>query len=198
MVAQLDAPPNVSGLASLPRVGPVCLVANHYQRRDLWIGWAGAAITWAVGLVRSEDPPVRWLVTGEYRANLAGRTFILPGTAWTFRRVAHVWGMVPLATDPTAVFARARAIRQMTRLLEAGNIVCMFPEGSSGRAGLPGPAQPGAEAFLHRTADRGIPVIPVGVREGERTLRIAFGAPLCSAGDVMAAISRLYTDLAES
>ena len=198
MVAQLAVPPTISGLANLPAVGPACLVANHYQRRDLWIGWTGAAITWAVGLVRSEDPPARWLVIGEYRATLAGRAFTLPGTAWTFRRVAHGWGMVPLATDPNAVFARAQAIRHMARLLAAGNIVCLFPEGSSGHAGPPGPAQPGAETLLRRTADRGIPVIPVGVCEGDCTLQIAFGAPLGPADDVMAAISRLYTNLAEN
>src|SRR5690242_1805148 len=48
MIAALPAPPLLSGQEHVPP-GPFVLVANHYQRRDLWIGWAGSLLIQAVG-----------------------------------------------------------------------------------------------------------------------------------------------------
>jgi 1-acyl-sn-glycerol-3-phosphate acyltransferase len=196
MVDQLGERPRVYGLEHLPHAGPICLAANHYQRPDLWIGWAGSVITWSVGKVRSEDPPVHWLVIRESHAAIAGRSFELPLTAWLYDRVAHGWGMVPLPTGAEAVLGRVRSIRSISRYLQQGRVVGLFPEGSSGRAGPPGPAEPGAEALLRNLTMAGTPVVPVAVREIRSTLGVAFGPPLSPSDEVMGCLRRLYADLA--
>ena len=194
MVKQLPLPPLVQGLAHLPAHGPLVLAANHYERPGLWIGWAGATITWAAGQVRCEDPPVHWLVAADLRT--ANRGGAVPGTRWLFRRVAHTWGMVPLAQEPEAIASRAQAMRRLSSVLDDGEVVGLFPEGSAGRAGLPGSALPGAQSWLRRLALRGVPVVPVAVRECGATLGVAFGPPLTTEStDVMEAIRGLYITL---
>jgi hypothetical protein len=197
MIARLPERPIVRGLEHVPPSGPACLLANHYQRRGLWIGWAGAAITWAMGPVRVGDPPVHWLVT----ADCPGRNKkpAAPFSGWILRRVASVWGMVSLPQDPADVAGRARALRRLLTLLDSGHAVGLFPEGHKGRAGAPGPALPRALAFIERASHRGIPIVPVAVRARSPTMAVAFGPPLTRpTGDVMAAIRALYESLEHS
>jgi SAM-dependent methyltransferase len=191
--AALPRCPSVEGGAHLPPRGGVVLVANHYQRRGLWIGWAGAAITGAVRRRRSGDPPVRWTVVEDWR--IGGR--VLPGTGWVFRGIARAWSMVPMPTGRGDVRGRAAALRKLEALVRAGEVVGVFPEGAGGRAGVPGEALPGVGRWLRRQAESGARVVPVAVAERDGTLAVRLGRPLTpeEAADPMPFVRRLYGEL---
>jgi 1-acyl-sn-glycerol-3-phosphate acyltransferase len=178
MVARLQPAPRLAGVGHIPANGPFVLVANHYQRRDLWIGWAGALLTHAVACRRGGDPPVHWLVLGGLAC--AGRPE--PLTSWAFPRVAHNWGMVPLPRYAGPA-ARAVAVARFVHLAlplprGRGRPVGLFPEGERGGTGPPGPARPGTGSLLLLLARAGVPTLPAAVWEAsDRRLCARFGTP---------------------
>jgi 1-acyl-sn-glycerol-3-phosphate acyltransferase len=180
MVTRMAPPPEVSGLEHIPTAGPFALVANHYEGPGLWIGWAAALLTDAIGRVRPARAPVHWLVTGAMdRRRVRGAKKLVPGTAWLFGRVADAWEMVviPPADAPTA--ARAGALRQAIRLIAptsgAGVPVGVFPEGEGdGFAGLR-TALPGSGSLIGRLARSGAPVLPAAVWAEQGRMHARFG-----------------------
>ena len=165
MVAALPAAPLLEGQEHVP-AGPFVLVANHYQRRDLWIGWAGSLLIQAVGR------PVHWLALRELR--LAGRE--LPLTGAVFSRVASTYGFIPVPADLADHAGQAVAIRRALRLLRAGEVVGLFPEGERGHSGGLSPALPGA-ARLACLLSRSAPLLPAAVSEREGRLVARIEAP---------------------
>ena len=161
------------GEDNLPDTGPVCLVANHYQRRDLWIGWTGALVSVAVAERRRGQVP-RWLVLGDLPIQVGPLRFSLPGAAWAFARVADVWGLIP-TTGFANPIDRAQSLRRVIRLLRGGEVVGLFPEGASGTAGRLGPLPAGSGRFLLRLERQGVSIVPAGVRECNRRLIVRFG-----------------------
>src|SRR5579859_7424264 len=105
MVASV--PREIHGLEHVPAGGGFTIVANHYQRWDLWIGWEGALLMEAIGR------PIHWLVLPK----LGG----VPMSRALFRHVADTYGFIPAEG--------ATAVRSALRLLEAGEVVGLFPEG---------------------------------------------------------------------
>jgi hypothetical protein len=197
MIAALPSPPIVRGLEHVPRAGPLAVVSNHYQRPELWIGWAGALLANSVGRVRSGDPPLHLLVVDGWPATALGRTFALPGSRWVFTRVARAWSMVPIPLDPSNHAGRARALRDLAAHALAGRAVALFPEGERGRAGEPAEALPGAGRWLRLQIRAGVVVVPAAVAETGGTLAVAFGPPLDQeqARDPMPAVRSLYHGL---
>jgi len=188
--AALPHRPIVEGVENVPLTGPAVVVANHYQRPGLWIGWAGASIAGAVRRQRGGDPPIRWTAIEDFRPG--DRAW--PGSGWVFRGVARAWSLVPMPTGPRDVARRAGALRRMEALLRAGEVVGLFPEGVGGRAGPPGPALPVVGRWLRRQAEAGAAIVPVAVGERGGTLAMRFGLPLTptEALEPMASIRRLY------
>ena len=153
MLAGLPRAPIIEGLDHLPRTGPYSVIANHYQRWDLWIGWTGALLIDAIG------QPIHWLVLRDLPP--------VPFSRALFARVSATYGFVP---------ASAPALRQPIRLLQAGEVVGFFPEGQRGHAGRLSPALPEAAKLAARLS-REAPLLPAAVAERDGHLVARFGQP---------------------
>lgn len=184
MVARIQPPPRVTGARTIP-AAPFVLVANHFEGPGLWIGWTAALLTHAYARIQREQrtanpAPLHWLVLAEMdRTRVDGWKKLIPGTSWAFRRVALVWGLVPLPRPEAPAARRATALRRLIRLASppprgAGEPVAFFPEGEGdGLAGLR--AAPAAAGDLLALLGRqGVPAVPAAVwlAEGRLTARI--------------------------
>jgi len=177
-VRMLPRPPLADGLDHIPAEGSFVLIANHYQRRGLWIGWAAALLCHSLLTVRS-DLSCHFVITD--RIVRDGTT--VPGTPWLFGRVANIWDFVPV-TPPEALDARPdewrRALRRCLRKLrrEDGGAACLaiFPEGVRGRTrGLRELARGNGRSLLALAAT-GVPLLPAAVwEERDGALHARFG-----------------------
>jgi hypothetical protein len=178
MFATWAVPPVVEGSEHIPPDGPLAVIANHYQRRGLWIGFGGGLLAREVRRARADGASVHFSVTDAVR--LQGRA--LPGTHLLLERVARVWSMVPLPGDPTAVSARAGALRAFLRLAlppprGRGEPVLFFPEGDGGDTSGLRQALPGTGSLLRLLAQAGVTVLPAAIWESRGVLHARFGAP---------------------
>jgi 1-acyl-sn-glycerol-3-phosphate acyltransferase len=73
-------------------------------------------------------------------------------------------GGFPVARDGTD----RKAVRDSMTLLEAGEVLCVYPEGTRQHGSVIQPLQPGA-AYLALRA--GVPIVPVGIAGAEEILR---------------------------
>src|SRR3989338_11383211 len=117
------------GVERIPTSGPLIVTPNHQ--------------TYA-------DPP---LVTIPIRRRVYymawNRLFDVPGLAWMIRR---------LRAFPVEIEASgARATREAVRLLQAGHVLMIFPEGERSRDGAIGRFKPGA---FRLAASLGVPPLP--------------------------------------
>ncbi|TCS42687.1 acyl-[ACP]--phospholipid O-acyltransferase [Reinekea marinisedimentorum] len=160
---------NVQGLKHLPAEGGALLLGNHVT----WIDWA---------IVQMASPrPIRFV--------MARNIYSLWYLKWFF----DLAGCIPIEPGPRS----RKALDEIRHLLEAGEVVCLFPEGALSRTGHLGEFKRGFERACQGLSDT-IPVIPFylhglwgsqfsystdllkqrpinGVR---RKIAIAFGAPL--------------------
>ncbi|MBX3080446.1 MAG: 1-acyl-sn-glycerol-3-phosphate acyltransferase [Anaerolineae bacterium] len=168
--------PLLTGLEHLPD-GASVLIANHYQRPGLWIGWIGAML--AVGLHSRNhvDPPLRMISTDEQRFRWRGQWRTVPFSRWFLRRVARFWGMIPMPADDADTSGRGGALRQALRYLQQGQSILIFPEGEVGTAFQMTDALPGTGTFLG-LATRYAPILPVRFWEDGDQLRGHIGSPL--------------------
>jgi hypothetical protein len=189
--------PSLAGVENfLP--GAFTLIANHYQRPGLWIGWAGAMLAEALHVRRGAAPPIRIVVTDTQYMPWRGRRLRVPASRWFLRRVAALWGMIPMPADPADVNGRSATIRRVLRHLRHGDPILLFPEGEQGRAGPLREALPGTGSLLALAA-RIAPVIPVAFWEEGDQLRGQVGLPITLPGvadapnraALMSAIARL-------
>lgn len=171
--------PVVEGLEHVPRVGPFVIVANHYQRRDLWIGYPGGLLCHSLWSVR-DDLTCHFVTTD--RAIVDGAT--VPLTPLLFARVARVWDMV-LVTPPEALDAdhegsQRRALRRCLGLLRHTDgpsaALIIYPEGLHGSTRGLLPASPGSGRSLLALAATGAPLLPAAVwEELDGALHLRFG-----------------------
>lgn len=167
------------GVDRIPRTGAVCLVVNHWQRPGLWVGWIGGLLGWLVSLRRpSADPPVRWLVTTEWRSPVLGTERHLFLLDTFLRRVTQTWGLIPLDPHPKAVAQRATALRSLGACADRGEVIGIFPEGHRGHAGRLGTPVEGMGRVLSWLLHRDVVIIPVGVHESAGRLIVRVGQPL--------------------
>lgn len=121
-----------SGAEYIPRRGPAVVMANHESFMDPPL----------IGSMLRR--PVCFLAKAEL--------FRSPLRAWYFRQL--------LTTPIHRGSADLAAFRACARLLEEGNLVGLFPEGSRSLDGKLRPAQPGAIAIALKA---GVPIIPIGI-----------------------------------
>lgn len=160
--------PKIDGLEHMPREGPLVVVFNHYQRRDLWIGFPGALLCHALWSMR-DDLRCRFVITD--RALLDGAT--VPLTPGVFARVARVWDMIlvtPAETRDAGVDeARRHALRACLEALRGvhGRSTCLIisPEGVRGNTRGLKPAAPGSGRSLLALSATGAPLLPAAVFE---------------------------------
>ena len=175
-VHSMPVAPQVSGLEHLPPEGSFVLLANHYQRPGLWIGWSGAVLIEAVTSQR--DVEIQFVTTDRARV---GR-FEVPGTHWIFERVATVWGLQRVTPGVFGVrderrqrYALLHLMRVLRRRSQPPVCLIMMPEGDEGTAsGLIEPV-PGSGRALAAISGLGIPLVPAAVWEEDGRLQVRFG-----------------------
>jgi len=180
LLADITPAPRVEGMEHISAEGPLLIIANHYQRPGLWIGYAGALIAHAVWERRREE--VRITVIDRVAVPLGARRVELPGTRWIFRRIAVAWDMIPMAVAEGDRGGRGAALR---RLLSAvlppprgqGRVGVLFPEGHHGHSRRLSPALVGTGTFAALMCAGGVRLLPVGVYEDGATPIARFGAP---------------------
>jgi 1-acyl-sn-glycerol-3-phosphate acyltransferase len=172
----------VEGEESIPSCGAFVIVANHYERPGLNVHFAGALMSCAVGRRRPQAPEVHWITTSQW---IGRRLGVLPvpdaSWRWAFRRVARMYGFVIMPRATERVMGRAAALRQamacaLGRDGRPGEPLGLMPEAVGN--GILIEAQPGVGLFLKALSDRGLPLLPVGLREHEGGALVAsFGEP---------------------
>jgi cytidylate kinase len=129
------------GDENLPRTGPLIVAANHASSADPVL--IGAFLNGKLGR------PVNWLGKRELVE--------FPLTGWAFR----IAGIHPVDRDA----ADLEAFRTAMRILEAGQVLAVFPEGTRSRDGALQQVREGVGMLALRS---GAPVLPVAVINSDR------------------------------
>ncbi|MFQ5981833.1 MAG: MFS transporter [Woeseiaceae bacterium] len=125
-----------SGIENIPDKGPAVLVCNHVSFVDgLFVG----------GSIRR---PVRFV--------MYHKIFQIPLLRFIFK-TAKAIPIAPAKEDETLL---AEAFDQIDKELEAGQLVCIFPEGGISTDGEVQRFRPGIEKIIER---RAVPVIPIAL-----------------------------------
>lgn len=177
LFASMDWRVSVSGVNHLPARGPGVVAVNHISYLDPLV---------IVNTASRRDRYVRFLGKQEvFRSRLIGPLL---------RQMQHV--PVHRGSD------RGRAIAAAAELIEDGELVCLYPEGTISTSFVPMSLKPGAAQLAQRT---GAPLIPVATFGAHRistkhrnrtyrrnvTFSVAVGAPLDTAGDEATVTGRL-------
>jgi 1-acyl-sn-glycerol-3-phosphate acyltransferase len=128
-------------LDAIPREGPVILAANHISNADPVL--VGAWLTPRLGR------RIHWLGKKEM--------FDWPIVGW----VARNGGIVPVDRDGADV----EAFRMATRVLEAGEVLMVFPEGTRSPTAELQPPKDGLAMLALRT---GATIVPIGISNTDR------------------------------
>jgi 1-acyl-sn-glycerol-3-phosphate acyltransferase len=132
----------VSGLEQLPREGALIVVANHMSNADppLVAGWLTPAL-------------------GRQMHILAKEQIFMPVIGGILRRLG--------ATPVRAGGSDIEAFRVARDVLDRGEVLCIFPEGTRSRTGELGEPKPGVAMLATR---RSVPILPVGISGSDRFL----------------------------
>ncbi len=158
-IAKITFRLHIEGEEFIPRTGPTILAANHVSFID--------PIIIAVAVRR----PVRFMAKKEL--------FRVPLFGWLLRQ----FGTFPINRNRINL----QAFKQAASLLEAGEVVAMFPEGTRGDGVKLRPAKPGIGLIAARTGAPVVPVLHLGTEKvlprgawfpRPHRIVIKFGAPL--------------------
>lgn len=125
----------VEGLVDLPQEGPLIVVANHLSNADppLVAGWLTRALGRQMHILAKEA-----LFVGPVGALL------------------RVLGATPVRSGGSDM----EAFRVAQAVLQRGEVLCIFPEGTRSPTGVMGEPKPGVAMLATRL---GVPVLPVGI-----------------------------------
>ena len=180
IIAKMNPGPIFEGLEHLPASPRFLLLANHYQRKGLWIVHVASALTQAIAdrYGRQIDPPVHWMVTANWpRLNIGPWSVASPGDI-ILPKVAHALSCFPVSfagANPAYTAATIKKILRAEGTLKRP--IGIFPEGVAGSAGQMHPPLPGVDRFIALMARRGWPAVPAGISENGRVV-IRFGPPI--------------------
>jgi 1-acyl-sn-glycerol-3-phosphate acyltransferase len=176
IVARMVPPPHVEGLDLLPADARFLLIANHYQRKGLWILHSAAAVTQALAARYGPgEVPIRWLVTANWpRLRFGPFSCPSPGD-WLLPKVAHAL-CYPVSFAGANPAFTARSLRTVLRDARAATQpIGLFPEGVAGSAGVLTDPLPGSERLIAQLARLGLPAVPCGISEHDARFVIRFG-----------------------
>jgi 1-acyl-sn-glycerol-3-phosphate acyltransferase len=178
--ARMDPQPLIRGWEELPPSACFVLVANHYQRKGLWILHSAAVLTQAIRTRYGPgDPPVRWVVTANWPRWGWGRWSVPSPGDIVLPRVADALACYPVALAGANPLLSARNLRRVLREAPAAaRPLGLFPEGVAGSAGRPSEPRPGVARLLVHLARAGMPVQPAGLAESGDRLVAHFGETL--------------------
>jgi len=179
IVAKMQPPPEILGLERLPESARFLLVANHYQRKGLWIIHSASVLTQAIRRRYGPgDPPVRWLVTANWPPLRLGPLRIPSPGDILLPKVAHALCCYPVSfagSNPGFTARSLRAVLRDARTLDRP--IGLFPEGVAGSAGVLTDPLPGVERLIAQLARSGMPAVPAGITEHGRFV-VRFGDPI--------------------
>lgn len=173
VVAGMKPLPRYSGLENIPADPRFLLVANHYQRKGLWILQPASAITQAVrSVIGPGNPPVHWIVTANWPPVRIGPwRFPSPGDR-LLPRVAHALHCYAVSFAKHNPGFTATSIRRLLKDAPTLNRpVGLFPEGVAGEAGQLTEPLPGVERLIVKLNR---PAVPVAIHESDG-LEFRFG-----------------------
>ncbi|VVE79481.1 MFS transporter [Pandoraea sputorum] len=127
----------VKGADRIPDEGPCVLVCNHVSFAD------------AVVIGASIRRPVRFVMDH--------RIFQIPVLSWFFRTV----GAIPIAPAHEDAAGLEHAYAQIAKALDAGDVVCIFPEGKLTASGDLQVFRQGVQRIIERSP---VPVVPMALR----------------------------------
>ncbi|HUP09324.1 MAG TPA: MFS transporter [Caldimonas sp.] len=127
----------VRGDAHIPVQGPAILVCNHVSFVD------------PVLLMAASPRPIRFIMDHQI--------FRTPVLGWFFRLA----GAIPIAPQRVDPGVYAQAFESARRVLDAGDLLCIFPEGAITRDGALGEFKGGVMKLLETNP---VPVIPLALQ----------------------------------
>ena len=127
----------VRGDAHIPAQGPAILVCNHVSFVD------------PVLLMAASPRPIRFIMDHQI--------FKTPVLGWFFRLA----GAIPIAPQRADPGVYAQAFENARRVLDAGDLLCIFPEGAITRDGELGEFKGGVMKLLETNP---VPVIPLALQ----------------------------------
>lgn len=171
-------PRQVLGLENVPPQGPFALIVNHYNRTGLRPYHCAMVITAAIAQKRPGQE-IRWIIIGEWHGRRLG-PIPVPSALfrWAFHRIGALYGLIVMPQRAALAMGRAVALRRAVHLAMKEPIGLM-PE--AGGPGILREPLPGSGLFLAALAQRGLPLLPVGVWEEDNTLFVRFGEPFALA-----------------
>jgi hypothetical protein len=180
IVERMNPAPDVQGLGRLPDDPRFVLVANHYQRKGLWILHTAAALTQAIVTRYGSHPaPVRWMVTANWPPWRLGPVSVPSPGDVLLPKVAHALRCYPVSFAGSNPAFTAQSLRRVLKESKsADRPLGIFPEGVAGVAGVLTDPLPGVDRLLAQLARLGLPVVPAAVSERDGRLVIAFGQPV--------------------
>lgn len=125
------------GTERIPHQGAAVLACNHVSFVDALIIYAAS------------PRPVRFVMHAGY--------YGIPVLGWLFRSA----GVIPIDSARKNPAVLHRALREIDATLEAGGLICTFPEGHLTRDGHLDRFRPGVEQMARRNH---VPVVPLALR----------------------------------
>ncbi len=176
-VSRIQPEPRVEGVSNLPAAPRFLLVANHYQRKGLWILHPAAVITQVIRKHYGPgDPPIRWIVTANWPPIRIGKWRIPSPGDVLLPKVANALACYPVSFAKNNPGYTASSLRRILREAPTLNRpIGLFPEGVAGAAGRLTDPLPGVDRLIAHLAKLGLPAVPVGISEADRMV-IRIGA----------------------